>query len=85
MAVSRVANDYSSEELRRLSEQSDLLYDRYLQPLEAEHWGELVAVSPDGRMILGTDERELLLAAKAEFGPGNYLFRIGPRAISQWL
>ena len=38
--------------------QGDELYERYGKPLEAEHWGEFVAISPDGRTILGTHLRK---------------------------
>ena len=83
-AEARAREERRREQDRRLRE-SDRLYERYAQHLEAEHWGELVIVSPDGRTMLGTDERELLRKAKEEFGPGNYLFRVGPRIVGRWL
>ena len=38
-----------------LMEQSEKLYDQYGKPLEQEHWGEYVAIFPDGRTLIGTD------------------------------
>jgi hypothetical protein len=59
----------------------DRLYDAYVEPLETDHWGELVVVAPDGRYKLGSDEYDLAKAAHAEFGTGVYMFRVGPRAV----
>lgn len=65
-------------------EEMDTVYERYLKPLEAEHWGEYAVISPDdGRMLLGTDLRTLEREAAAAFGAGNYAFKIGSRAIGR--
>ena len=69
----------------RLSPEAERLYELYAKPLEDEHWGELVAVNPDGRWMLGATVRDLLRDAAEAFGPGNYSFRVGPRAASKWL
>ena len=39
------------------NEEMEAIYDRYVRPLEKEHWGKFVAVSLDGQVLLG-DERE---------------------------
>lgn len=69
----------------RLAQEADRLYELYGKPLEGEHWGELVAIAPDGRTMLGTTVRDLLRDAAEAFGPGNHIFRVGPRAVSKWL
>ena len=43
--------------------------------------GELIAITSQGRYLLGNDEYELAKAAHAELGPGVFMFRIGPRAV----
>ena len=59
----------------------DRLYDRYGRPLEAEHAGEFVAISDDGRVILGPDELALAKEALSRFGSGTFaLRRIGADA-----
>lgn len=64
---------------------ADRLYEQYAKPLESDHWGEYVAISPDGRTILGTGVGKLLRDAGEAFGPGNYVFKIGPRVIGRWV
>jgi hypothetical protein len=63
---------------------ADKLYERYGKPLEGQHEGEYVAISPDGRTLLGQSVRDVLLQAKAAFGPGNFVFKIGTKAVGQW-
>ena len=65
--------------------QSDALYERYGKPLEAEHWGEYIAISPDGRTMLGTDMTEVFDKALKEFGGGVHVFKVGPVATGRFL
>jgi hypothetical protein len=74
-------NQRNHQELER---QYDELYDRYGRPLEAEHCGEYVAVSPDGRTMLGTTLRDVVRQARATFGPGNFVYKIGDKAVGRW-
>ena len=67
-------------ELLRLS---DALYEQHVRPLEAEHYGEYVAIFPDGRTILGPALIEVAQRAKDTFGPGAHLFKIGPKAVGK--
>ena len=62
----------------------DAIYNRYVKPLEQEHLGEFVAVAPDGRLLLSNSSRELTRRARDAFGPGNYIFKIGPRVVGRW-
>ena len=63
----------------------DRLYERYGRELEAEHRGEFVAISQDGRLILGQDELTVGAKAVRRFGPGAFaLRRIGADAEIRW-
>lgn len=64
---------------------ADKLYEQYAKPLEKDHWGEYIAISPDGKMMLGRDTTQLLKNSAQAFGPGNYIFKIGPRAVGRWI
>jgi hypothetical protein len=61
----------------------DRIYEQYGKPLEAEHWGEFLAVAPDGRTLLAPTRNEAAFAAADRFGPGNYIFKIGPIAVGR--
>jgi hypothetical protein len=61
------------------------LYEEYAKPLEPQHKGEYVAVSIQGKTVLGTDLLTLVDQAAEELGPGNYIFKIGEIAVGKWL
>jgi len=65
-------------------QQAESLYERYARPLEAEHTGEFVAVSAEGKTVLGSDLRKLAAKAKVSLGPGSFIFKIGERAVGKW-
>ena len=62
---------------------SDALYEKYGRPLEAEHWGEFVAIMADGRWVLGQTVAEVLDTAVAAFGPGTFVFKVGEKAVGK--
>jgi hypothetical protein len=62
----------------------DEFYDRYAKPLEAAHRGAYLAVSRNGQTILGTSLREVAQQATSIFGPGNFVYKIGERAVGKW-
>lgn len=66
-------------------EEMDAVYDCYVKPLEQEHPGEFVAVAPDGRTVIGARPGEVGRQAKQKFGPGNFVFKVGPRVVGRWL
>lgn len=71
--------------VRHRAEQDDRLYERYGRPLEAEHKGEFVAISDDGRLILGSDKLMVVTQAMEQFGSGTFaLRRIGFDAEGGW-
>ena len=67
---------------RKLSAQE--LYGRYGKPLEAEHRGEYLAVSPKGETLLAPSVTEALEQATKSFGRGNFIFKVGERAVGSW-
>lgn len=72
--------------LAEKEERDRRLYERYGKPLEREHRGQYVAISPDGQTITGDDDVEVLREAIERFGSGNFAFhRVGHRAVDRWL
>ncbi len=71
----------SNSELMKKSEQ---LYDQYGKPLEQDHWGEYVAVFPDGRTVVGTDLMDVSDQALAQYGKGSFVFKVGEKAVGKW-
>ncbi len=62
----------------------DELYERYGRPLEPQHWGKYLAVSRDGRSVMGDDRRLVLREARAQLGRGVFVYKIGPVAVGKW-
>ncbi|MBM3135378.1 MAG: hypothetical protein FJZ89_08905 [Chloroflexi bacterium] len=66
-------------------QRDDQLYKLYGQPLESTHWGQFVAISLLGEVIIGQSDLEVLQQALARFGRGNFAFRrIGYRPLGKW-
>lgn len=63
----------------------NLLYDKYVKPLEKKFWGKYVVVTPKGKTFVGDHLAELTLKAVKEYGRGNYAFKIGDRVVGEWL
>lgn len=63
------------EKLAEMARRDDARYERYGKALEPEHRGEYVAISEDGRLIVGTDDLAVSSQAIAQFGSGRYAFR----------
>ena len=81
MKGGNVTPDPRDQERKR---RADQLYESYGKPLETHHRGEFVAISPDGKTLLGRNVRDVLLEARATFGPGNFIFKIGERIVGKW-
>jgi hypothetical protein len=64
---------------RDLIHEGKQLYEQYGRPFEAEHWGEYVAISPDGRTVLAPTLADALVKSSEEFGGGGFVFKVGPR------
>jgi hypothetical protein len=67
-----------------LTEQAIRLYDRYGKPLEREHYGEYVAIFPDGQTVLGISPHEVLDKAVDTIGPGSFVFKLGEQVVWRW-
>lgn len=69
---------------KRSFEQIDRLYEQYGKPLEAEHWGEYVAIHQDGSTIVDHHLDVLTQRARAEFGETPTLItKVGGRIESR--
>lgn len=68
----------------QLKKQADKLYKQYGKPLELEHKEAYLAVSPNGRTILGTTLLKVAKQAKQAFGPGIFVFKVGEKAVGKW-
>jgi hypothetical protein len=69
----------SSEE-----QEADRLYEQYVKPLEQEHWGEFAVVSPEGKVVLAPSLLDAVQKGTSMFGPGNFVFKVGPKAVGKW-
>ena len=61
----------------------DAFYERYAKHLEAEHWGKVVAIAPDGRTLLGTNVEDMEFEASDTLGDSFILFKVGRMAVSR--
>jgi hypothetical protein len=66
-----------------LTRQGDELYERYGKLYEAEHWGEFIVISPDGRTVVGPDELVVDKHAIDNFGPGCFIFKVGEKSMGK--
>jgi hypothetical protein len=75
-----------AEQPASIAKRDQNLYERYGRPLEKNHRGEFVAISPQGETILGSHAADVLRRAVERFGSGNFaLKRVGYRAFGRWL
>jgi len=65
--------------------EADRLYAQYAKPLEKEHRGEYLAISPTGETLLAPTLLEATKQAVQAFGPGSYIFKVGEDAVGEWL
>jgi hypothetical protein len=73
-----------TSEQQKVKQEADRLYERYAKPLEAAHRGQYIAVSPRGQVIVGATAYAVAQQATERFGRGNFLFKLGPRAVGKW-
>jgi hypothetical protein len=62
----------------------DERYERYGRPLEREHAGEYLAISPSGATILGPTLLDVTQRAAELFGPGSFVYKVGARSVGKW-
>lgn len=77
-------NESQQETQMDLLARSQRLYEQFGKPLEAEHPGQFVAIAPDGRTLLGESAGQVGRAAKEAFGPGNFVFKLGPCVVGKY-
>jgi len=66
------------------NEEMEAFYECYVRPLEKDRWGKFVAVSLDGRVLLGEEELTVFQEALREFGSGNFvMMRVGLKAVGK--
>lgn len=69
---------------RRQTDEGLRLYELYGKPFEAQHWGEYVAITPDGRTILAPTLLEAVQQAASVLGSDNHVFKVGERTVGRW-
>lgn len=62
-------------------EQRDHLYESYVKPLEAEHWGEFAGVTLDGKVTLGGSVHEVLTNSNGLPKTFKVIFKVGERVV----
>ncbi len=60
------------------------LYELYGKPFEAQHWGEYVAITPDGRTVLAPTLLEAVQQAATVLGTDNHVSKVGERTVGTW-
>lgn len=66
------------------SEEFDRRYERYGKPLEIDHRGDFIAITQDGRVIVGKNDIEVVDRAIEEFGSGNFILcRVGDKTVGK--
>jgi hypothetical protein len=61
-----------------------VLYEQYGRPLEAEHKGDYVVISNSGNTVVGKSLTEVATNAIERFGKGNFVFKVGSRAVDSF-
>jgi hypothetical protein len=69
---------------RKHDSEFDARYERYGKPLEAEHWGEFVAIMADGRYYLAPDSLAAAVGAYEKYREAAMLYQVGPRVLGWW-
>ena len=82
--TARTHDMHDERTLAELNRRYDEIYDTCGRPLEQNHNGEYVAISPRGELAIGPTMHEVAQRAAQQFGPGSFLFKIGDRAVGRW-
>jgi len=68
---------------QKMLDEGDALYEKYGKPLERDHWGEFVAISSEGKTVVGHDLHEVSTEATKNLGRGHFLFKIGEKVLGK--
>ena len=83
MAVETQSTRKSSK--HRLSQQAEEFFVRYGKPLEAEHSGDFIAISTQGKVVRAPTLQQVLDLSLEQLGKGSYVFRVGAdRSVIKW-
>lgn len=55
-----------------------------VDPLRVTTEEEYLAVSPEGKTLLAPTLLDALEEAMETFGPGNFIFKVGEKAVGKW-
>ena len=70
-------------EADELNRQANELYEAYGKALERDHWGEFIAISRRGAVVLGDSLLDVAQKASQTLGKGRFVFKIGERAVGK--
>jgi hypothetical protein len=56
------------------------LYETYAKPLEADHYGEYIAIASDGKWVLGPTAYEAAMSARRDLGED--ILKVGERVLA---
>ena len=65
--------------------EADTLYEQYGRPLEPDHNGKYLAISPNGKIVVGNDLICVLDRAAGELGRGHVVFKVGGPSVYKWV
>jgi len=71
------------DSMKALERRFDELYERHGKPLEKEHWGEFLVVSPREEILLAPTLKEATKQAAERFGRGVVVYKVGERAVGR--
>jgi hypothetical protein len=75
----------TDQNIGQLKQKSETLYEKYGKPLEEKHKGEYLAVSPNGKTLLGKNLLEVVKKATESFGRGNFVYKVGSKSVGSML
>ena len=76
--ASKLGPGVTEEHVREL----ERLYEQFGRPLEAEHWGEFLAVTVDGRTALAETLRECMRLADS-LGEFAFVYKVGDQDVGK--
>ena len=65
--------------------EADTLYEQNGRPLEPDHNGKYLAISPNGKIVVGNDLICVLDRAAGELGRGHVVFKVGGPSVYKWV
>ena len=74
-----------STQQRDVGSRLDRIYEHYVKPVEQDHLGEYVLVTPAGEMIFASSQSELIKRTEHIRGTDNCLFKVGEIAATKIL